>query len=300
LWLKPRMSKRSSHKTSLRQNDNDWPLWEQAIHEELNTHHMASTWTLEQVPPGTNIIGSKWVFKAKKDASGKVIHYKARLIVQGFNQVEGVDYFDTHVPVARLPSSHAVIVMASWLGLKLHQVNIKGAYLNSELTADEVLYMHHPPGYCEDSSGCVLRLHKSLYRLKQASQWWYQKFTQILSTLGFIDMPCISLPSEFVHLVCFPHFSRFPAVPCCLQVPCTFPHFSTFPCLSSASCTAFPRLVALLVAFLCFGQHPCTSTDVPRAPLCYPTDVRPFPLVFLLSPSFLVSLAPSLVYIACI
>ena len=163
----------------------DWPLWEQAIREELATLHAAGTWTLEHAPPGANVIGSKWVFKAKKDASGKVVRYKARLVAQGFSQVEGVDYFDTYAPVARLASSRAVIAMANRLGLELHQVDIKGAYLNGELMADEVLYMRHPPGYREDASGRVLRLRKSLYGLKQAGRRWYQKFTSILSTLGF-------------------------------------------------------------------------------------------------------------------
>jgi hypothetical protein len=163
----------------------DWPLWEQAIREELDTLHAAGTWTLEHAPPGANVIGSKWVFKAKKDASGKIVRYKARLVVQGFSQVEGIDYFDTYAPVARLSPSRAVIVMANRLGLELHQVDIKGAYLNGELEANEVLYMHHPPSYREDTTRHVLRLRKSLYGLKQAGQCWYQKFTQILSTLGF-------------------------------------------------------------------------------------------------------------------
>ena len=57
--------------------------------------------------------------------------------------------------------------MANCLGLELHQVDIKGMYLNSELTAKEILYMHHPPGYHEDNSGHILCLHKSLYGLKQ-------------------------------------------------------------------------------------------------------------------------------------
>ena len=163
----------------------DWPLWEQAIREELDTLHTAGTWTLEHAPPGANVIGSKWVFKAKKDASGKVVCYKARLVAQGFSQVEGIDYFDMYTPVARLPSSRAIIAMANRLGLKLHQVDIKGAYLNGELLADEILYMRHPPGYRQDASGHVLRLRKSLYGLKQAGRRWYQKFTQILGSLSF-------------------------------------------------------------------------------------------------------------------
>ncbi len=64
-------------------------------------------------------------------------------------------------------------------------MDIKGAYLNGELMADEVLYMRHPPGYREDASRRVLWLHKSLYGLKQAGRQWYQKFTTILNTLSF-------------------------------------------------------------------------------------------------------------------
>jgi transposase InsO family protein len=183
----------------------DWPLWEHAIREELDTLRTAGTWTLESAPPGANIIGSKWVFKAKKDASGKVVRYKARLVAQGFSQVEGVDYFDTYAPVARLPSSRAVIAMANRLGLELHQVDIKGAYLNGELTADEVLYMRHPPGYREDTSGRVLRLRKSLYGLKQAGRRWYQKFTEILGSLGFsqckVDQAVFYKHSKSPHVI---------------------------------------------------------------------------------------------------
>src|SRR6266702_669836 len=75
--------------------------------------------------------------------------------------------------------------MANHLGLELHQVDIKGAYLNGELMPDEVLYMRHPPSYHKDTSGRILHLRKSLYGLKQARRHWYQKFISILSSLGF-------------------------------------------------------------------------------------------------------------------
>jgi hypothetical protein len=77
----------------------DWPLWEKAIEEELATLKAAGTWRLEEAPPGANIIGSKWVFKAKKDAAGNIACYKARLVAQGFSQIGGVDYDDTYAPV---------------------------------------------------------------------------------------------------------------------------------------------------------------------------------------------------------
>ena len=163
----------------------DWPLWEQAISKELTTLRKAGTWKLEAPPPRANIISSKWVFKAKKDASGKVVWYKAQLVAQGFSQVEGVDYFNTYAPVAKLASSRVVIALANRMGWELHQVDVKGAYLNGELQSDEVLYMRNPPGYRKDKSGRVLRLLKSLYGLKQAGRRWYQKFISIFNALGF-------------------------------------------------------------------------------------------------------------------
>jgi Reverse transcriptase (RNA-dependent DNA polymerase) len=82
----------------------EWPLWEKAIHEELATLREAGTWELTEAPKDANIVSSKWVFHAKKDATGIVAHYKARLVAQGFSQVPGVDYFDTFTSVAKLAS----------------------------------------------------------------------------------------------------------------------------------------------------------------------------------------------------
>ena len=74
----------------------EWVQWECTIEEEIATLKAAGTWHLEEPPLGANVIGSKWVFKAKKDASGWVICYKAHLVMQGFSQIDGVDYDDTH------------------------------------------------------------------------------------------------------------------------------------------------------------------------------------------------------------
>ena len=80
----------------------DWPQWEQGIREELAMLDKAGTWELVDPPAGANIVGSKWVFCAKKDAVGNVVCHKARLVAQGFSQVPGVDYFDTYALVAKL------------------------------------------------------------------------------------------------------------------------------------------------------------------------------------------------------
>src|SRR5258708_23317215 len=164
----------------------DWLLWEKAIQEELATLKTAGTWKLEEAPPEANIIGSKWVFKAKKDAAGNIARYKARLVAQGFSQIDGVDYDDPYTPVAHLASSCAIIAMANRLHIELQQVDIKGAYLNGMLNEGEVLYMWHPPGYkSHDTGNHVLHLMKTLYGLKQSGRRWYQKLSLIFLSLGF-------------------------------------------------------------------------------------------------------------------
>lgn len=166
----------------------DWADWERALDEELATLHEAGTWEIVEPPPGANIVGSKWVFKAKKDADGNIARKKARLVAQGFSQVPGIDYFDTYAPVARLASIRTVLALAAREGMELHQVDIKGAYLNGELTEDEVIYMRQPPGYAsrDHPTSYVCRLRKTLYGLKQSGRRWYQKLVQILvDSLGF-------------------------------------------------------------------------------------------------------------------
>jgi hypothetical protein len=159
----------------------DWPQWEAEIREELATLETARTWKLVDPPPGTNIVGSKWVFRAKKDAAGNVVRYKARLVAQGYSQVPGVDYFDTYAPVATLASIRTVLALAARLDMEIHQIDIKGAYLNGELTNEEVVHMRQPPGFeSTDHPKHVCHLQKTLYGLKQSGRRWYQKLVEIL------------------------------------------------------------------------------------------------------------------------
>jgi len=119
----------------------DWPRWEGGIHEELDTLEKAGTWELVDPPPNANIVGSKWVFCAKKDAAGNIVCYKACLVAQGFFQVPGIDYFNMYAPVAKLASIWTILTYAACQNLELHQIDIKGTYLNGKLNESEVIYM---------------------------------------------------------------------------------------------------------------------------------------------------------------
>jgi hypothetical protein len=79
------------------------------------------------------------VFKNKQDANGIVVRNKARLVAQGYSQVEGIDYGDTYAPVAHLESIRILLAYASHFNFKLYQMDVKSAFLNGPL--HELVYV---------------------------------------------------------------------------------------------------------------------------------------------------------------
>ena len=76
--------------------------WVEVMHEELNQFARNDVWFLVPKTDEMNIIGSKWVFINKLDEAGVITRNKARLVVKGYNQEEGIDCGETFAPVARL------------------------------------------------------------------------------------------------------------------------------------------------------------------------------------------------------
>jgi hypothetical protein len=155
--------------------------WMEAIHEELNSIEENETWELTDLPPGRKSIGSKWVFTLKKDETGAIAQYKARLVAQGFTQKYNVDYFDVFAPVARPATLRALLSFAGKNNYVVKQYDVKTAFLNGKL--DEEIYLRQPPGF--KSNDQVYRLKKSLYGLKQAAKVWNDTLTRELSQMGF-------------------------------------------------------------------------------------------------------------------
>ena len=79
-------------------------LWCKVIEEELKALKGAGTWELVEMPKNANVVGLKWVFKAKKNATSAIVQHRACLVAQGFSQVPGVNYFDMFAPIAHLAS----------------------------------------------------------------------------------------------------------------------------------------------------------------------------------------------------
>jgi hypothetical protein len=126
-----------------------------------------NTWTLVDLPPSSNTIGCKWVFRKKYRTDGSIQIFKVRLMAKGFRQREGIDYFDTYAPVAKITSIHVLIALASIYKLVVHQMDVKIAFLN--VNSDEEVYMDQPEGFVlPRNERKVCKLVKSLYGLKQA------------------------------------------------------------------------------------------------------------------------------------
>ncbi|GJY37423.1 retrovirus-related pol polyprotein from transposon TNT 1-94 [Tanacetum coccineum] len=104
--------------------------WIVAMQEELNQFIANDVWELVPQPRNMTIIGTKWVFRNKLDENGVVSRNKARLVAQGYNQQEGIDYDETYALVARLESIRILLTYACALDFKLFQMDVKSAFLN--------------------------------------------------------------------------------------------------------------------------------------------------------------------------
>ncbi|KAK2363219.1 hypothetical protein QL285_088223 [Trifolium repens] len=158
--------------------------WIEAMKEELLQFEKNEVWKLVPCPPDHSIIGTRWVFRNKLDENGKVIRNKARLVAQGYNQQEGIDYDETFAPVARLEAIRILLAYASHKCFKLFQMDVKSAFLNGFL--NEEVYVHQPPGFKDEHKpNHVFKLTKALYGLKQAPRAWYERLSTFLLENSF-------------------------------------------------------------------------------------------------------------------
>lgn len=173
-----RLSEPSSYREAIRD-----PLWQDAMAEELTALHQTHTWDLVPLPPGKRTIGCRWVYKIKTKSDGSIERNKARLVARGYSQEYGLDYEETFAPVAKMTTVRTLIAIASVRGWSISQMDVKNAFLNGDL--HEEVYMTPPPGV-DHQPGEVCRLRKALYGLKQAPRAWFEKFSTVITSLGFL------------------------------------------------------------------------------------------------------------------
>ncbi|WJX23769.1 hypothetical protein P8452_12958 [Trifolium repens] len=154
------------------------------MQEELNQFKRSEVWDLVPRPENVNVIGTKWIYKNKSDENGTITRNKARLVAQGYTQIEGLEFEETFAPVARLESIRLLLGVACILKFKLYQMDVKSAFLNGYL--QEEVYVEQPKGFVDpEHPNYVYKLKKALYGLKQAPKAWYERLTQFLEEQGY-------------------------------------------------------------------------------------------------------------------
>ncbi|GKC56580.1 retrovirus-related pol polyprotein from transposon TNT 1-94 [Tanacetum coccineum] len=130
------------------------------------------------------------------DEEGVVTKNKARLIAQGYNQQEGIDYEESFAHVARLEAIRNFLAYAAYMGFVVYQMDVKSAFLNGKISNE--VYVQQPPGFkSSEFPDHVCKLDKALYRLKQAPRAWYETLSTFLTQHKFVrDSKGISICQE--------------------------------------------------------------------------------------------------------
>jgi hypothetical protein len=159
-----------------------WNIWELAAKEEYGSLQDNGTWILVDRPKDRKVLQGKWVWKLKRGSQNQVVRHKARYVIRGDMQQEGLDFYETFASVVKPMSYKAIFAIAAAQDWELEQMDVKTAFLYGNIDAE--VYMEQPRG-CNDGTGRVCKLQKALYGLKQAPRIWYQTLADYLKTLGF-------------------------------------------------------------------------------------------------------------------
>ncbi|KAF1322206.1 Integrase catalytic core protein, partial [Globisporangium splendens] len=157
--------------------------WRNAIRAELKSMRLRGVFRATKLPTGQRAIGTKWVFKIKRNADGSIDKYKARLVAKGFKQKYGIDYTETFAPVVKYVTLRMVIGLAKLFGWPVDQLDVVTAFLYGQMK--EVVYILIPEGMEVEGDFDCLELLKSIYGLKQASRVWNETFDEYVRSTGF-------------------------------------------------------------------------------------------------------------------
>ncbi|GKA48956.1 copia protein, partial [Tanacetum coccineum] len=163
--------------------------WVIAMQEELNQFVSNDVWELVPNPMDMTIIGTKRVFRNKLDENGVVSRNKARLVAQGYNQQEGIEYDETYAPVARLESIRILLAYACALDFRLFQIDVKSAFLNGFINEEARYHVCLCARFQEDPKTSHLEAVKRIFRYVKGTTHlglWYPKGSDI-ETIVYAD-----------------------------------------------------------------------------------------------------------------
>nr|GEX15020.1 retrovirus-related Pol polyprotein from transposon TNT 1-94 [Tanacetum cinerariifolium] len=158
--------------------------WVDAMQEELLQFKTQQVWILVDLPFEKKVIGTKWVYRNKKDERGVVVRNKARLVAQGHRQEEVIDYDEVFALVARIEAIRIFLAFASYMGFIVYQIDVKSAFLYEKI--NEEVCVSQPPGSIDPKfPKKVYKVVKALYGLHQALRAWYAPLSSFLVQSGY-------------------------------------------------------------------------------------------------------------------
>ncbi|GJZ63422.1 ribonuclease H-like domain-containing protein, partial [Tanacetum coccineum] len=168
--------------------------------EELLQFKIQKVWILVDLPFKKRVIGTKWVYRNKKDERGVVVTNKAKLVAQGYRQEEGIDYDEVFAPVARIEAIRIFLAFTSYMGFIVYQMDVKSAFLYA--TIDEEAYVSQPPGFIDprfpNKSGYRRgTIDKTLFIKKDKNDIIQDKYVaEILKKFDFVSVKTANTPIE--------------------------------------------------------------------------------------------------------
>ncbi|KAG6606572.1 putative integrase [Phytophthora cinnamomi] len=157
--------------------------WRKAIRAELKSMRLRGVFRAAKLPNNQRAVGTKWVFKIKRNADGSIEKFKARLVAKGFVQKYGIDYTETFSPVVKYVTLRMIIAVAKYFGWPMDQLDVVTAFLYGLMK--EKVFCSVPEGVeLDDGFDCV-ELLKAIYGLKQASRVWNETFDEYVRSIGF-------------------------------------------------------------------------------------------------------------------
>ncbi|MBW0495740.1 hypothetical protein O181_035455 [Austropuccinia psidii MF-1] len=156
--------------------------WMEVCKEELRNLKRMGVWEEVEGDNVTQILGTQWVFALKSDSDSRPLRHEACLVVQGHQQIRGVNFEETFAPTPTFATLQSILMMASKNSWKINTFDVTSAYLHSKI--NEVIFVRPPPGVTIGKNK-VLRLKKALYGLKQAGRCWWLHLKNILQEIGF-------------------------------------------------------------------------------------------------------------------
>jgi len=164
----------------------------ETVKEELkNKTNLKVYCKIKNIPSNANLITTKWVFKYKRDANGKIIKRKARLVARDYTQKPGTDFHNTFASTLKQDSLRIFKSISVNVNFKIKQIDINSAYLNVPLKEEiylEAIIRH------KSYQKYFWKLNKALYGLRQSANTWNEELNKKLIKINFIRLhsdPCI-------------------------------------------------------------------------------------------------------------